>query len=914
MSTALLGRRTERAAIDQLLAAARSGRSGALVLRGQAGIGKTALLDDAAGSGASSFSVVWCVGVESEAQFAFAGLHQLCAPLLALADDLPDEQRDGLEVAFGVRGGPPPDMFLLGLATLNLLASAARTRPLLCLVDDAQWLDQASAQVLAFVARRLGDEGIAMLLARRDAAPGETDSFSGLNPSLRIGGLDEHDARALLARRLVAPVDPRVRDRIVAEARGNPLALLELPVGALLSEWAGGFESPSVLSIPNRIEHGFVRRSAGLSAQAQQLLLVAAADATGDAALLWRAADQLGIDREAAVSVEDTGLIEFDTRVRFRHPLVRSAVYQAASPGERRRAHRALAAVTDPATDPDRRAWHLAQGVVGADEAVAAELESSAERTRARGGVAAAAAFLQRATELTPAPAPRARRALAAAHAKHDAGASGAAGELLDVAASGPLDDLQRARVDLLRARIAFQLTQGDDVPGMLLAAASALAPLDAALARQTYLHALDATMIIGGARTGRRAVDVATIARAAPVAPGRPTPPDLLLDGLVTTFTEGYVQGAPAVREALEAFRDHGFDGEAMGEMGSRRWMGLATRTAAAYFDNERGHVLADRTVRLAREAGALATLPLSLVALSANLVLTGDIARAEKLAAEAAAITRATGAVPLPYADLYIASWRGRRDDTLRLTAAGIEGASETGAGAAAAQYALAVLYNGAGEYALARDAALRATDTDEFVNSSMALPELVEAAVRAADPGCATDAVDELTARATASCTPWARGLAARSRALISPPDTAEEQYLEAVMFLQQSDMVGHLARTHLVYGEWLRRAGRRHDARTQLRTAHGMLTAMGAEGFAARAAREWRATGERPRTAASDALTDRESEIATLAAGGATSREIGAQLFLSPRTVDAHLRSIFRKLGITSRRQLSARGPS
>jgi DNA-binding CsgD family transcriptional regulator len=910
----LLGRPAEREAVEQLLARAQAGRSGVLVVRGEAGIGKTSLLQHARDTAAAGFGfrVEHAVGVESEAEFAFAGLHQLCAPLLDRAGALPEPQQAALGVAFGLRGGAAPDRFLVGLAALNLLAEVAEEGPLLCLVDDAQWLDQASAQVLAFVARRVVAERMVLVFALRDPSESDVHPFAGL-PELRLDGLGETDARALLAAAVRTPLDDGVRNRVVAEARGNPLALLELPRSAQPVELAGGFELPDVLGVPRRIEDSFQRRSGGLPAQTQLLLLVAAAEPTGEVALLWRAAGQLGIGCEAAAPAEAAGLLEIDTRVRFRHPLVRSAVYQAATPPDRRRAHRALATATDPDADPDRRAWHRAQAVLGTDETVAAELERSAGRARGRGGLAAAAAFLQKAAELTPEPAHRTRRALEAAHAKHEAGASDAALELLAVAAAGPLDALQRARLELLRAQVAFHLTRGSDVPRMLLHAAETLAPLDAALARETYLHALDAAIITGSPRHGRGVLEVAEAAQAAPAAPEPPGPVDLLLDGLVTTFTQGYGAGVPGLRRALEAFRGHGPHAEAVDDSDSRRWLWLASRTAVALFDDELVYVLASRNVRLARESGALATLPAALLLLSAALVLTGELAHAAELAAEEAAITRATGAVPLRHARLILAAWRGRQAETAELYAASVQEATGRGEGTEVtlAQYTLAVLHNGLGNYPAALDAAARACESDELPHSNLALPELIEAAARAGQPERAAAALEQLSSRARASGTQWALGLAARSRALTSTGPAAEELYREAIERLGRCRMATHLARTHLVYGEWLRRDRRRQAAREQLRTAHDLLSGMGAEAFAERAARELRATGEHPRNRTAqpaDALTAHELHIARLVATGATSREVGAQLFLSPRTIEAHLRSIFRKLGITSRRQL------
>ena len=879
-------------------------------MRGEAGIGKTALLEHARDAADSSgFRVESSTGVESESQFAFAGLHQLCAPLLDRIRVLPDPQQSALGVAFGLRGGAAPDRFLVGLATLSLLAEVAEERPLLCLVDDAQWLDEASAQVLAFVARRLAAERVALVLAVRDQTEGETLTFAGL-PELRLDGLGETHARALLVSALGTALDDRVLERIVAESRGNPLALLELPLSAQSVQLAGGFELPGALDVPRRVEESFRHRSGSLPAQTQQLLLVAAAEPTGDVPLLWRAVAQLGVARDAVAPAEAAGLLEIDARVRFRHPLVRSAVYRAATPPERRRAHGALAAATDARSDPDRRAWHRAHAVQGADEEVAAELERAAGRARSRGGLAAAAAFLQQAAELTPGPADRARRALEAAHAKHVAGASETALVLLAMAEVGPLDALQQARLELLRARVAFHLTRSEEAPGMALDAAMRLAPLDAVLSRETYLDALEASTLIGGGSHRRGLLEVAEAARTAPPPPGSPGPADLLLDGLVTMFTQGYEVSVPELRRALEAFSRERPRTERAGRGGSDRWLWLASRIAAALFEDDLIHLLDERNLRLAREAGALAALPAALVSLSSTLVLTGEFAHATELAAEATALTQATGAAPLRYPQLFLAAWHGRQVETAEIHATIIQTGGE-GVEVSLAHYALAVLHNGLGNYPAAGDAAARACETDELTSISLALPELIEAASRAGQPERAAAALEQLSSRAHASGTPWALGLVARSRGLISTGPAADELYRDAIERLGGCRIVTHLARTHLVYGEWLRREGRRKDAREQLRTAHDLLSDMGADAFADRAARELRATGDQPRRRTAqptDALTAHELHIARLVAAGATSREVAAQLFLSPRTIEAHLRNIFRKLGITSRRQL------
>ncbi|MCL3859606.1 LuxR family transcriptional regulator [Actinotalea sp. K2] len=904
----LVGRRAERETVEQVLVRARAGRSGALVVRGEAGIGKTALLDQAREAAASSgFRVESAVGVEAEAQFAFAGLHQLCGPLLGGLAALPDPQQAALGVAFGLRGGPAPDRFLVGLATLTLVAEVAEEGPLLCLIDDAQWLDEASAQVLAFVARRVSAERVALLFGVRDSGDGGAGGpLAGL-PELRLEGLDAADALALLTAAVRAPLDGEVRDQVVAEARGNPLALLELPDNAQPAGLAGGFELPDVGNVPRRIEDEFRRRSAGLPAETQLLLLTAAADPTGETALLWRAAAHLGIDPEAAALAEHAGLLlQIDTRVRFRHPLVRSAVYQAATPPDKRRAHGALAEATDPRSDPDRRAWHRAQAVLGTDEDAAASLQDSADRARARGGLAAAAAFLQRAVKLTPDPATRAARALDAAHITHAAGSTEAASELLTVAASGPLDALQHARVELLRARIAFRLTRGSDVPRMLLAAANTLVPLDAALAREAYLEAIEASFHAGRFATAHTLHEIAVAAQEAVPLGTSSQPIDLLLDGLATRFTLGYEASVPSLERALEALRDDS------GSHDNGRWLWLACHVGAMLWDDESIYLLASRAVRLAREAGALATLPASLNALGLVLVLTGELSRAAELFAEDTAITRATGAPPIPNARLNLAAWRGvpGAPEFLETTVAGATARGE-GLTLSSADASLAYLHNGLGNYDKALAAASRLSELDELAHSSVALPELIEAAVRAGEPERAAAALDRLVSRACASGTPWALGMAARSRALVSTGPSAEDHYREAIERLGRSRMATHLARAHLVYGEWLRREGRRQDARDQLRTAHRLLSDMGAEAYADRAARELRATGEHPRRRTAqptDALTAHEAHIARLVATGATSREVASQLFLSPRTIDAHLRSIFRKLGITSRRQL------
>ena len=528
----LRGRSSECEVLERLISGARSGQSQVLVLRGEAGIGKTALLEYVS-ERASGFRVVRAAGVQSDMELAFAGLQQLCAPLLDRRDRLPEPQRDALTTAFGLSAGTTPDRFLVGLAVLSLLAAAAEDEPVVCLVDDAQWLDRVSAQTLAFVARRLMAEPVALVFASREASGEE---LTGL-PELTIRGLRNGDARALLDSAILGRLDERVRDRIVAETRGNPLALLELPRDITAAELAGGFALPDAGPLAGQIEQSFLRRIHSLPIQTQRLLLTAAAEPVGDAPLLTRAVQRLGIGADAAAPAKAAGLVEIGTRVRFRHPLVRSAAYRAADLADRQEIHRALAEATDPQSDADRRAWHRAHAAVGPDEAVAAELERSADRAQVRGGVAAAAAFLQRATELTPDPARRAARGLAAAQAEFDAAALDAAYELLAMVDLGPLDELQRALVVRLRARIVFARSRGSgatpmllDAAKQLLDAAKQLEPLDRGLGRETYLEAIGAAMFagrLGGhARSGGRGRGrCCYAARSATGAAGRPPP-----------------------------------------------------------------------------------------------------------------------------------------------------------------------------------------------------------------------------------------------------------------------------------------------------------------------------------------------------------------------------------------------------
>ncbi|HEX6583821.1 MAG TPA: AAA family ATPase [Thermoleophilaceae bacterium] len=903
LASGLLDRTSEREELDRLLENVRGGHSAVLVIRGQAGIGKTALLRYAARQ-ASGFRVAQVTGVEAEMELPFAGIHQLCAPLLDQLDALPRPQQDALNVALGLAAGEVPDRFLVGLAVLGLLSAAAEERPLFCLVEDAQWLDAASGMILGFFARRLLAESVAMVVAVRE--PNTRHDFDGL-PELLLRGLAEQDARTLLMRAVPGRLDDRVRDRIVAETRGNPLALLDLPRSMSAAELAGGFELLAAADLPRHLEDRYLQRAGELPEATQRLLLLAAAEPLGDATLVWRAAHALGIERSALAPAEDAQLVEVGARVRFRHPLVRSAVYRAAALSERRAAHRALAEATDADTDPDRRAWHRAHAAMGVDEAVASELERSADRAQARGGVAATAAFLAHAAELTPDPAERGRRALAAAQAKFDAAASDAALELLATAELAPLDELQRARLERLRAEIAFARTRGGDAPALLLHAARRLEPLDAALARETHLEAIAAAMFAG--RLGNKP-DVREVAEAAQVAPAAAQPPraiDLLLDGLATRFTEGYSAGVPPLRGALDAFRD-------VEELTARdvRWLWLACRLAQDLWDDELWHVLATRGVRVARDTGALNLLPNMANYLAALNVHSGAFATAAALIDEVHALTEATGLPPLQYSAAMLAAARG--DQAQVLFEHAWRSATERGEGSALGLYwwLTALLHNSHGHYGEALEAARQACEYEDVMAYGWALVELIEAGVRAGRPDEASAALDGLSERTQASGTDWALGIEAGSRGLLSDGPDAERLYREAVDRLARTRGVVHLARARLQYGEWLRRENRRVDAREQLRAAHEVFSDIEAEGFTERARNELLATGETARKRTDDAravLTPQEAHIARLARDGLSNPEIGAQLFISPRTVQYHLRKVFLKLDITSRNQLS-----
>jgi DNA-binding CsgD family transcriptional regulator len=905
----LLGRQREQAVLERLLETAREGRGGVLVLQGDPGIGKTALLEYGLDT-AKDFRVVRTSGVEGETELDYAALQHLCSPLLELIERLPDPQRDALAVAFGLSPGRPPSPFMVGLAVLGLLSEEAEQRPLLCIVDDAQWLDDASGAALAFVARRLLAERIALTFATRSVG-----SRLLRFPQLSVDPLGRRDGRALLESVLPGRLDESVLERIVAETGGNPLALLELPRGLTPAQLAGGFDLPAALPLAAGIEESFRRRLARLPLDARRLLLLAAAEPVGDPALLWRAAHQLGIPETTTAAVESEGLLTLDGQVAFRHPLVRSAIYGAAEPIERRVAHRALADATDPQIDPDRRAWHRAQAASVPDEGVADELEQSAARAQARGGFAAAAAFLERSVALTVDPARRGARALRAADTKRQTGALDSALALAAVADRGPLDDLQRAQLDVLLGRIAFAGNRGNDASPLMLKAASRLEHVDLRLAHETYLDALVAALFAGRLAVDANVQVVAAAARAAPRSDGAVRASELLLDGLAVLVTDGWAAGTPVLKEAIEAFRAD----DVVGVDEQLRWSWVAGGAAGVIWDYENWDVLTAREERLARDAGALAVLPITLSIRAGVRALAGDLVEAGFLVDQVQVVTDASENRRFPNAALHVAAYRGEEREARQYAEAITKESSARGEGLALAvvSWATALLCNGLGRY---EDAFRAATDALEDPNdlwySGWAMVELIEAASRTGNQEQVQPALEELVERTDASGTDWALATQARCRALLTGVDEAEAFYREAIERLLPGRLRVDLARARLLYGEWLRRQSRRVDARSELRTAYEMFTDFGMNAFAERARIELQATGEHARKRSVDTLgqlTPQEEQVARLAAEGHTNREIATQLFISPSTVEYHLHKVFRKLKVTSRAQLARRMP-
>jgi DNA-binding CsgD family transcriptional regulator/tetratricopeptide (TPR) repeat protein len=903
-----LDRTYERERLDTMLAQARDGHSAVLVVRGEPGIGKTALLRYAARQ-AAGLRLAEVEGVQVEMELPFAGIHRLCAPMLGELKALAEPQQNALQIALGVSSGDAPNRFLVAVAVLNVLSATAEERPLLCLVDDAQWLDAASAEVLGFVARRLVAEPIAMIFSLRE--PITTRALAGL-PQLSLEGLDEPHARALLSRAVPGRLDDRVRDRIVTETGGNPLALVELSQRMSRSERAGGFAPPAARDLPSRLEERYARRVAGLPDATQRLMLLAAAEPLGDAVLLWRAAERLSSDPDALVPATEAGLLEIDDRIRFHHPLVRSAVYRAASLDERRRVHEALAEVSDPELAADRRAWHRALAAGEPDEAVAADLERSAGRAQGRGGLAAAAAFLERATALTPDPAIQTGRALAAAEVSFEAGDFDSTLRLLATAESGPIDGFQRALATLLRGHVALVSAYGSEASSLLFQAARELEAFDVTLARRAYLTAWGAAVSanhLGGA-------DVLTkICRAVfalPPLPPNPHPLDLLIEGFALVTTDGRAAATPILQRAARCVMDLSVDD-------MLRWGWLAPGASSATWDPEGALAGNELKALLVRQAGALGELPIHLQSLALDRAWRGDLAGAAVLVAESETVAAATGTDPPPIALVILRALQGRENDAGPLIGGLVQRATKAGQGMAVmvAQWGCSLLNNGLGRYEAAASAAREVIENaiDPWTPLG-ALPELVEAAIRLGEIELARDAVERLAAATQPAGTDFALGVEARSRALVSGSEAAEPLFHESIERLGRTPLRPELARAQLVYGEWLRRHGRLREARDRLWAAEEMFAEIGMEAFEDRARAELVAAGAKPRTRhpeLREALTPQEEQIARLARDGLTNADIGGELFLSPRTIEYHLHKVFAKLGIDSRSGLDGALP-
>ncbi|MCK9793257.1 AAA family ATPase [Isoptericola sp. 4D.3] len=907
----LVGRVDERATLDEVLACVRRGSSAVCVLRGGAGVGKSVLLDYVAAQ-ASGITVTRALGVEADMELAYAGLQQLCAPFLGQADRLPEPQRDALQVAFGTAAGDPPARFLVGLAVLTLLTRASEARPVLVVVDDAHWLDRASLLTLEFVARRLLAESVALVAAVRD--PEGSAALAGLD-ELRVDGLDPASAGELIDSAVDGRLEARVRDRVVAETHGNPLALLELYRGRSAAELSYGLDATRPEAVPDRVEEDFARRAGMLPSATRSLLLVAAAEPAGDTRLLLRAAEHLGVVPDAAPA-KAAGLVEFGDAVRFRHPLARSAVYRSANPAERRAVHSALAWASDPVHDPDRRAWHAAQACDGPDEEAADGLERAADRARRRGGIAAEAVLLERATDLTPEPDRRGRRALTAAEAHFSAAALDRATAMATVADLCPLDATDRARVSRLRARVLFARSRSDEAAPLLLDAAAQLSAAGSPLARETYLEAISAAVFSGRVHGPAGVAAAATAATAArrPGAALGTSPSDSLLDAIATLLADGPEQGVGAVRAALGPFAHEELDGPES----TLRWLLLAPVALEAFFHHAWDFVAWDeisaRAVRLARGIGALGVLPTLLVYTAGVDVFHGDLDAAARKIEEADVIASATGNAPFTYASLVLTAWRGEERPALALFDDARTRATRRGEASllAVTGYVQGVLCNGLARYADALDASRAVVEHDGFNFVGLSLIENVEAAVRCGEPHQAASSFARLDALTRVADTGWARGIRARCRALLSEGDEADRLYRAAIEHLDEDRVTAEVARAHLLYGEWLRREGRRRAAREHLRTAYDLFAAMPAAAFAERARRELAATGVKvraPAEAIGARLTPQEAQIAALAAEGMTNPTIGAHLFLSPHTVEWHLRKVYTKLGIGSRRELA-----
>ena len=906
----LVGRRVEAKAIDDLIARVRGGRGAALVIRGGTGIGKTALLEYAIQS-ASDFQIASTVGIESEMQLGFGGVHQLVRGFDEHIDELPSPQRDAIRSAFGIVQTTRPDRFMVGLAVLTMLAEAASQRPLLCVIDDAHWLDRASAEILGFVARRLVAERVAIVLATRKETPGD-DELQGV-PTLHVEEMSSFEARELLSHAVQGRMDGHVVERLIETASGNPLALIELASDLTPAQLQGSARLPEPLPIGARLQDIFQRRVTSLPTGTRTMLLLAAAEPSGDPALLLRGAKHLGLGIRALEPAEQNRLITIGTQVTFRHPLIRSAAYYSAPHSRRKLVHEALAAASDPILDPDRRAWHRAAALLAPDDEVAAELEVAADRALARGGYAAAGAFLERSAELTTDEALRANRLLAAAQAELAAGDAGKTQALLSQVKPRLAGPTATARALRLRAMTDYVKGQLGEVASLLVEAARTFASVNVTQARETLLEAIQAAAY--SARFAR-AMDVKKVAAVArEVAPPRSDDASIV-DGLLAGYTslllDDRAAAAPHFRRALASFQD------AAKQPDHRRWFMLGCLAASEIWDDNAQYALASQWVGLSRDTGALVSLAIALNYLGWYEVMEGRPRAAAGLLAEGREIAKAIGNASIvgdSGAGILLRLVLIGNEDEARaaadaMVADGVQ--RQQGASITHARSALTLLELSLGNYEAALVHGREVYDEDLLYPGTLVLPDLVEAGMRGGDPDFAGLALDRLRARVEATPSEWAQGLLARSEALVASGERPDAFFTSAIRHLEQCRIAPDLARTHLLYGEWLRRQGRRRDARTELRLAHEMFESMGFALFAERARIELNATGEHARRRGFDTLdqlTPQEAQISRLAGEGARNQEIAAQLFISPATVEYHLTKVFRKLGVSSRTQLA-----
>jgi DNA-binding CsgD family transcriptional regulator len=889
-------------ALDRLIGDVSDGQGGSLVVRGAAGVGKTTLLAQAVDRVPAN-RIIRLDGSKAESDLAFGAIHRLFGQLDQDLAQLPVPQANALQALLGLVPGPP-DQFLVGLAIRSLLARSANERPLICVVDDAQWLDPPSARTLAFVGRRLHGLPVGLVFALREWR----DEISGL-PEVELGGLSPEEARRMIEWMVPGPLDVEVRARIAAELEGAPVGIGESLKRVRPLAMAGGFYQPGFVPLSPAVEESLRARLEALPKDTCRLLLIAGAEPLGRPYLLKRAAELLSIPPGAAGPAESEGVIRMGAVVRFRHPAMRSVVYRAASPAERRLVHEALAEATDRDVDPDRYAWHLAYATAAPDEGVATKLEQAASLAQVKGGLAAGAALLNRAAALTPDPVLRSKRILAAGEAKMAAGALDEALELLAGAESEMLETQSRARLARLLAQVDAPQLGRSDASSMLLRLAKRLVPIDARMARDTCIQALTAAIHAGHLLRDDNIADVAQETRAMFGSAQPVGAIDVLVDGWATLYTDGYTAAVLSFQQAL-----HGFEREK-----STRGILLGAGVAVALWDDATACALANRQREHALSTGAMNALKHSLISLATLAVYAGKFADAVELIEQAALIESPPTLGRRDYAPMMLAAYRGREAEATEVIAEMVGDANirREGRAVAVAEEMTAVLHNGLGNYRVALAAAQGASERGQLGASDRALAELVEAAVRCDERGVAEDALARLCQRTTVCGTDWALGIEARSRALLSQGREADELYRTAIERLGRCSIATALARAHLLYGEWLRGVGRRKDARQQLHIALEMFSDMGAEAFAARAEGELTATGEKlyRRGAESEAeLTPQEAEICELAREGHSNPEIAAKLYLSPRTVEYHLGKVFRKLGVSSRNELRRVGNS